>query len=582
MEERRKVVSLVRVSTAKQLRDKELDYQRSQIRFAASIHNLNVVEEYPLEDISGLVVHETAQFEAIKRHIAIADIHGLVIPDISRLARTTDFETLGDLMRPFSAIMGGNKKLLWMRREELDITRSSDRDKIWQALRYAEDEREMLKMRTAPQKEILRTDPHTKIDKLPKGIIPVPIVGQKKRYNFAYEPETKRKIAEACNRLLAGESLSDIALDLGYRSGNGMKETLRSEWWIGYKTRLKTTHSRQWIKEKQKYFVGGRFDHENPIRVRTNLADDPAVTKEVWDAVQVKLDTNRDRWTQRRSHSKQFLATGLVCCGVCSEKLYHKKQTGRNHPGYYWCRSHAVSYRNDRRKNPIEDCGFGFVRADALDAEINLQVTLYLTDQKFIEHQLVESTNAEATEEKKRVVVRLENELDELEAERKRMLSAIRKGIATEDDYAADFKEVKLRSESLRGRMTLLNTEISTSLSARTRKQMALRIAADFANFPYGEFEERKALVSKYLRRIVVKKNEVTGDLTLHFDVKAGLPEAPYPPDIYPPDEPKGMPVVTIFKPAKGIRVKKGGTVGGVPELPTDKRSKSKVESRPW
>ena len=577
MATRRKACSLLRVSTDQQTKQKDLDYQRNQIRFTCVKFNLEIVEEFSLNDISGMVVNQTDEFRRLKQMLSKGDISGLVIPGVDRLARTTDFETVADLMRPFSEMLatGKNTKRLWTRTAELDITNAADRDKIWQDLRRAEEEREMIKFRTSQQKDVLRTDSHTKIDKLPRGVIEIPISGQKKRYNFKYDPEIKRKIVEACKRVLAGEALSDIAVDLGYHSGGGLRETLRSEWWIGNKTRLKTRKERRFDPEKQKYIAGGRLDHENPIRTKTNLADAPAVSKEVWDAVQVKVDENHNQHTQRRSYSKGFLATGLVHCGVCGEKLYHKLQNGRHHAGYFWCASKATSYRKHGIKKGV-DCGFGFVRVDVLEPEIALQVMLYLTDKDFIEQHLKEASNAEATEEKKRVLVRVQNEITEVDADKRSMLDAIKKRIATPEDYAGDLKDANYRLESLAAKSTMMRQEINTSLSAATMTRMADQIATEFAKFPYIEFAEKNALMRKYVKKITVKKDEVRDSIALHFDVKPDAPDMKFQADEFqvepkhkapPPKDPDaGLPV----------RVKKAsGTIGGVPS----RRSKTKGQS---
>jgi len=572
----RKVVSLVRVSTDKQKKDADVDYQRNQIMMTARHFNLTVVKEFSLEGIGGLNVHKTEEFHELKRMVGRKEIHGLVIPNIDRLARTTEFQAVADLTAPFLELMGEqNTKRLWFRNVELDITNKDDRNKIWEALQGAENERLMLKWRTSSQKDAMRWDPSTKIDKLPAGIIAIPIPGKKKRYTFQYDPDIRAKIVEACNRVLAGDVLTDIALDLGYRSSNGLKETLRSEWWIGNKTRLKTTNERKWNEDKQKYFVGGRKDHDNPIRVETNLADDPAISKEVFDAVQVKLNESSNSWTQKRSLNKQFIGTGILHCGVCGEKLYHKNQDGRKHLGYFWCASKAKTYRLSSIKKSV-DCGFGMVRADSLEDEINLQITLYLTDPALVEANLEEALNTESREEKKRSLVRVEHGIAELEDERRRMLNAIRKGIAKDEDFAADMKDCDFKIGQQKSKAAFLQSEINTSISSATVTKMATRIAAEFASFGSMPFEKKLALTKKYFTKIVVEKDEVRDALTLHFTLKPGNP-AMYQPTDPPPPKP-----TTPSKPPKspkpprnkGIRVTYGGTINNVPPVPRCSKSK--------
>src|ERR1035441_10447201 len=91
---RKRVVALIRVSTLKQIKDKEADYQRNQVRQTCSIKNLELVKEFPLENISGLVVRHTDQFRALKKAIVKRDIDGLVLPSMDRLCRTTEFQSV--------------------------------------------------------------------------------------------------------------------------------------------------------------------------------------------------------------------------------------------------------------------------------------------------------------------------------------------------------------------------------------------------------------------------------------------------------------------------------------------------------
>src|ERR1039458_4976346 len=154
--ERKRVVALIRVSTLKQIKDKEADYQRNQVRLTCSVNNLELVKEFPLENISGLVVRQTDQFKALKKAIANPSIDGLVLPTMDRLCRTTEFQSIAALMAPFEQILGTSKKLIWIQNKTYDVTDPEDRDRIWNAFKSAEQYRTNLKFITSAQKEIGR------------------------------------------------------------------------------------------------------------------------------------------------------------------------------------------------------------------------------------------------------------------------------------------------------------------------------------------------------------------------------------------------------------------------------------------
>jgi chromosome segregation ATPase len=141
------------------------------------------------------------------------------------------------------------------------------------------------------------------------------------------------------------------------------------------------------------------------------------------------------------------------------------------------------------------------VRADRLEEEINLQITLYLTDPASIDADLKEALNAEARDEKKRSLVRIEQNIAELEDEKRRMLTAIKKGIASIDDFAADMKDCSFRMEQQRSKVAFLQEEINASLSSATLTQMAAQIAAEFATFAYMPFEKKLGLSASTSRK---------------------------------------------------------------------------------
>lgn len=581
---KQRVVSLIRISTLKQKKDKEADYQRAQVRYTCSLKNLELVREFPLENISGPDVRRTSQFKELKRAIARPEIDGLVLPGLDRLGRSTEFQNVAALMSPFEEIMGGTKKLIWSRVDVYDVTSPEDRDKIWNAFKFAETERATFKFRSNAQKEVLRLEPDTKVDKLPKGIIPHHIPGtvKPKRYTFTYDPEYQKKIVAAYHGLLNGEELIDIARDLGYESINGARETLKSEWWIGYKSRLRTTDERKWLEEEQRYFVGGKKPHPNPVRVAIpNLVAAPAVSRELWEAAQVKLAEHRDRFFQRRSFSKQLLATTYLHCGVCGEPMYHKGQKSRTHPGYFWCKSKAMSYHKDAKKQTV-DCGMGLIHVRKIEDEIVLQIQMHLGSKDTCMKLVKDASNIEAVEEMKRNLVRVEQQIEDANTEKNRMLKAIRKGIASEDEFRADLDEVRHTINSLTMKAASIQEDIKTSVSDETQERVAEQMAFDFAHFSTDPFERQAMLLKKYIRKVTAFKNNVTDNVTLHFDVKPGMPEMLYQPDTFPKDAPKKPPKPPSGKgPVVPIRVKQGGTIGGVPGLP-ERRSKLGNESTPW
>jgi hypothetical protein len=160
------------------------------------------------------------------------------------------------------------------------------------------------------------------------------------------------------------------------------------------------------------------------------------------------------------------------------------------------------------------------------------------------------------------------------------MLRAIRKGIATEDDYATDFEEVRRTISSLTMKAASIQEDISASVSDALKEQMAEQMASEFSGFASMDHDRQVMLMEKYIRKITATKNEVTEDVKLHFDVKTGMPEMVSQPASFGKD-PKKPPTPPSGKGPVGlVRVAQGGTIGGVSGLP-QKRSNVKRQPTP-
>jgi hypothetical protein len=255
--------------------------------------------------------------------------------------------------------------------------------------------------------------------------------------------------------------------------------------------------------------------------------------------------------------------------------MYHKGQKSRTHPGYFWCKSKAMSYHKDAKKKTV-DCGMGLIHVKKIEDDIALQIQMHLGVKETTRQLLNDAANADAVAEKKRNHARVEQQVEEANNEKARMLKAIRKGIASEDDYAADLEEVRRNIKFLETKAASIQEDINASVSDELKDQMAEQMAADFAGFSTMDRERQAMLMQKYIRKITATKDEVADDVKLHFVVKTGMPEMRHQPASFPKDTPK-RPVPPSGKVPSGVRLDgRQGTIGGAPGLPhkssSDKR----------
>lgn len=571
---KRKTISLIRVSTDEQAdiekRKTGIARQRLQIKTTCRIHNLEDVKQFQLEGIVGIAVRNTPEFLEMKKWLRRGDIVGLVIPEMSRLSRTTEFKNVADLLEPFEILVSGkNTKSIFLREHELDVTEGKDRDTIWKGLRFAEEEKATWAERGSEGRDILRADPYTKIDKPPNGILwdqPNPKVN----YGiYSYDPSVKARMHDSYLRVLNGESLYAVYKDAGYKTVMGFRSSLQSKWWIGIKAKTHHhTERGEWSDKKQKYMRKGRkkLDAEQIIEAEVpELRSDPCVTDETWHAVQDILNRNIKEWSTKKSQYNMFLLSDCARCS-CGRKLYHKINTTNKKP-YYYC---------SRLRHPDKEgaaCEVQTLRADKVDDEAKLQVVTQLGNSKVVYGLIKDSFNTEAVEEKKRKVARIEETLKESQRLLKNAEDLAEKmGLSPERQQRIRDRE----SDVAEGKEKLKRAgdELALTLTDNDVQRVAEKIAADFADFPQLKIEDQKLLLKKYVTRADVwfptlERDGYQGSPVVRFGVTVGVLEFQRGDEWQKTTEKKKPGRAT----AEPIRVVKGGMYGGVERLPVRKRS---------
>lgn len=99
------------------------------------------------------------------------------------------------------------------------------------------------------------------------------------------------------------------------------------------------------------------------------------VTPALWHDVQRRLDTNRGEWARSQEGWRQYLLRGHISCGVCGRRMYTDYQGGHR---YYRCSSRRVG----------TPCGVGWVRADAMEAEVWQRVERFLLNPDVVQEAL--------------------------------------------------------------------------------------------------------------------------------------------------------------------------------------------------
>jgi site-specific DNA recombinase len=96
------------------------------------------------------------------------------------------------------------------------------------------------------------------------------------------------------------------------------------------------------------------------------------VSVDVWNAVQVRLATNKGEHTRNKAKGRQYLLRGLVFCAVCERRMYPEPGKGQ------------LCYRCSSRSRPSGKCGALQAPANDLEAWVWEHIATVLRDPSII------------------------------------------------------------------------------------------------------------------------------------------------------------------------------------------------------
>lgn len=503
---KRKVLSLVRVSTEGQADDEKdgLPSQRRDIDAICKQHELEVVEEFQLTGISGTYVEKSPKFQRMLKRLTEPQITGLVFARMNRffrpglLSQYTIFETFEK-----------TRKLMYCDLGALDQHKAQDRMTIQIWGMVAGIEKDNIKSQMSKGKDASRRNPSRKSDTLPFFVRFVP-TDKNGNGQFEYVPDERKKVVDAVDMVLKGQSLKTIAEDLGYDTPTALRLILKNPWMYGYKSALNTrdhSEGRRFHEDGRLMDAKRRVRRDDPILTRTNLADDPLVQKSKFDAVQSLLSSNHKQWTQRKSNSNNFLVTGLLFCG-CGEKMYHKLDKRPGKPSYYLCAT---------RCNGRTSCGLPALESSEVDNQVMFSVMTYFYDKTFIAAQLREQSSDTGLAE--RIKLDCEQAQRDISKIKKHLQTAARKAVFEDEEiYTPIVAQTKMELAAAQSKLDALKAALEMTMTAADIEDVSERIYRAFDKFPKLPIERKKAVLKEHIRRITMENGKA------ELVVRTGLP----------------------------------------------------------
>jgi hypothetical protein len=497
MDKPRRIFTLIRVSGDQQIDRTGIPRQidtLAMIRKRDNVAPANAGDEYRFEGLSGALVDQFPKFmEMLRRLYTESDVVGIAFADISRFFRPEFLDQLG-ITRAFRE----TGKLIFYEDGVLDLRNDRDMKTFLDGAMEAGAYRKRLLKNTLWGRNERRNRGDCKSDPLPLGVkfFPHPrikselIVG-----HFEYTVEAKR-VPEAYRRVLAGDSYSQIARDLGFYSPSELRDYLRSGWWIqekrSYKVRIKAG-----LRDNGKRYSGKREKRDQPIIVpakfncdECKVYSEPLISRADFDAVQAILDRTERTWirkTKERDHSP-YIGIGVLFCSWCGRKLY-SKPNAKAGKFYYRCSSF---------NNGNKPCGAPHIHQADMDRELQVFASIKMRDRKYINTLVPEVPQGN--------MAFIEKQL----ADTEKRLDGLYKRL---DDPRFDQIRIENQIEETGQRKKDLNEQLAAASKPVKAQIGADELASRFKQFNKLPIAEQRDAIRKTFSKIVVDYVEGDGEV---------------------------------------------------------------------
>jgi site-specific DNA recombinase len=236
-------------------------------------------------------------------------------------------------------------------------------------------------------------------------------------------------------------------------------------------------------------------------RTRGSVVPVPAVvTREVWDAVQLRLEANA-RFS-RRNGKRFYLLRGLLFCDACGRRMVGFANSGDG-TRRYRCGS-VWNPRVDGSTCPAP----ATVKADWIEAEVWERVSRLFLEPDTLQAELARRQDADSpTRTSLEVELKAaEKRLQTIPVERQRVLDQVAKGSLTDDEVAMWVERVREEARTLEDRCAVLRAD----LAAITSTEVSIRSALEFADqvrqgMDQLDDEGRAELLRQVVRRVTVR-----------------------------------------------------------------------------
>ncbi len=451
-----------------------------------------VVRVFSDDGISGQLAKNRGDFQKAKAFCAAGNVDFLITWSTSRFARN-----LMELWSNAADLKEGGTKLECLNADIDDETDSGFINKVFHGMM---DEMlcRQISRDTLRSQKLSASQGYFTGGRIPFGYMPLP---DGKRTRLQPHPENAlivRRMFDLCLQDKMGAQAIALRMNEagmlrdGKRWGkNSVNYLLHNEVYMGIRTFNKTSKRLRKPKARSEW-----------VQVQSHP---PLVSKDDFERAQAMIELRTPHEVGGTARST-FLFTGLVRCGICSEKLQITNGTSRNGTiyNYYGCVGH-------RKGAPR--CLFKQVRADLFDEWMlsNILENVLTLDVVRQAMQDLEVRGGEWVLERKTARAQLVGQIRELERARDNLYELLEEMGRNTPDLAGISKRLQERNESLlalQERLIALEASPAPSSPLQLDPAIALELAHEVVI--NGDAKNKRAFLGAFIESVTLEKMEAT------------------------------------------------------------------------
>lgn len=507
---RRKVVSLIRVSTAEQAGDDRggIPRQRAVIERTVAAKDLDCVQTFELVDVSGTSVLYSPQIQEILRMVREREISGIVLADFDRLLRPaqwTDFALL-QTFKEAGAIIYCNDA-------EYDV--GSKEGFLMSGIRSTISgfERMLILERMIGSKDAKR-----RAGKCPSAYhtLPLGVSYDRRAEKFFYNEEIWR--VQQLFRLFDEEGIHCYA-ELERRTGikhATVKNLLLNPIFIGWRVYDE-------YRGGEGRICGGRMVGKAKMTrpedeiIRVKVIEEPAIDPEVFERVGKVIAKTRFNYNfARESSGTANHLAGIGVCGFCGEPLFAStaQMKTKKRIGYYFCKANYYLH-----KKKLGGCKQPNMPKHTLDERIERFVSQMLLDPKILT-KIINGSLAKA----KQTISTFPGTTEDANAQVKKLRQKDKRLLDAYENGAIDLEDLKSRRQQIRRQIAELENGPKTQADAGKKEieafaRQVVRGAVRFKGL--SDKANKKEIIQSLFEEIHIRESSIT---TFRFSPDLGIP----------------------------------------------------------